>query len=133
MKKILLLIIFSTLLAASCAKHISDKPKVLHYTDNGQEVSVFIGQNIDINLIENSSEGKVWGISPYTTTIIGFISSKFQPDEKIKGAGGYRIIRFRALRIGESKLKITYYKTQKAEVTPIKEFKITVKVVHDKK
>jgi hypothetical protein len=97
MKKKLLLIFFSVLLITSCAKHISDKPKTLNYDDNGKEINVYIGQNIDINLIENSSEGKVWGISPYTTTIIGFISSKFEPDEKIKGAGGHRIIRFKRI------------------------------------
>ena len=130
MNKKLFLIIFSILLV-SCAKHITDKPKVLNYNDTGKTITVYDGQMIDINLIENSTKGKVWGICPYTTTVIGFISSKFQPDEKISGAGGHRIIRFRALNVGTSKLKITYYKTKKTEVIPIKEFEVRINVVDE--
>ena len=130
MKSKFLLIILALSLV-SCAQHLTDESKLLHYNDTGKNIEVYVGQNIDIDLVENSTKGEVWGISPYTTTIIGFISSKFQPDEEIKGAGGHRIIRFRALREGKSKLKIVYYKTEKAEVTPIKEFEVTIDVKSD--
>jgi predicted secreted protein len=131
MKKKLFLVLFSILLA-SCGDHLSDKPIVVNYSDRDKSISIYVGQRIDISLVENSVKGKVWGICPYKTTVIGFISSRFQPDVGISGSGGYRIIRFRALHLGISKLKIVYYETKQAKVTPIKEFEISVHVINPK-
>ncbi|MCF7791561.1 MAG: protease inhibitor I42 family protein [Victivallales bacterium] len=130
MKKIFILF-FATIILCSCSKHISDEPKQLGFEDSGKEISIFTGQSIDINLVENTAAGNVWGISPYKADTLGFISSKFIPDENIKGAGGHRIIRFRALRSGEAVIKITYYKIQENEDKPIKEFRIKVKILDD--
>ena len=130
MKKLFYLLILSLFFLA-CSKHISDKTIELDYSSSGKTLTLYLGQSIEVDLIENSSKGKVWAISPYEEGVIGFISSKFTPDEKIEGAGGHRIIQFRALNTGQSNLEIACYNTSQEKMKPLKIFKITINVEKD--
>ena len=126
------LLLFAVVIISACSEHIADKPISLNLDDSGKVIKVYVGQSFDINLIENSEDGGVWSISPYNTAVIGFISSKFIPDEKIDGAGGHRVIRFRALKKGKSVLEINYFKTAKRAISKLGMFRVDINVANDR-
>jgi inhibitor of cysteine peptidase len=85
------------------------------YTDAGQEINIGVGQEFIIALGSNPTTGYSWQAS-YDESLLELIpgpngQSTYEPKETgddVVGAGGVEYFHFKALKVGETEITLTY-------------------------
>lgn len=93
---------------------------------NGQEVKLRKGQILVITLEGNPTTGYTWAVAEPTDILRQVGEIKFKPQSDMLGAGGVQIIKFEALKAGETTLNLVYHRPWEKGVEPLKTFSINV-------
>jgi predicted secreted protein len=116
------------------SKTISDVPEVVNVndSDNGSQVTLRQGQILAVTLESNPSTGYSWDrIEKENSILEKFGDTLYFPsedDDGIVGAGGWEILYFKSINIGQETLELVYRRSWETDVEPAKTFSIDVVV-----
>lgn len=99
--------------------------------DNGKEVSVNVGDIIQIELEENGTTGYVWQIDNLDKTYFELVSEdtkKTTADNNIAGAPVIGIWQIKALKQGSSSIKMDYFRPWEGRESAIDHFVVNLRV-----
>lgn len=134
MKKLITLLISITL--ASCnpvnlpPDTITKQTEVKTYTEGTKEITVNAGIEFIIKLESNITTGFKWDLSNVPDPgIIQKISSEYiNPVNQMPGTGSYELWKFKAIKKGNTDIKMKYFRSWEKDVPPAKEISILVKI-----
>jgi len=99
-------------------------------SDNGENVSLFAGQELIIQLDGNPTTGYTWETKDLDTNLfrqvgdVQFTSS----NPKLVGSGGVQTLTLKVLNTGTGTLTLIYHRPWEKDVQPAKTFSVTVTV-----
>ncbi len=94
--------------------------------NHGQTVQLAVGDTLELRLPENPTTGYQWVTTTIDNTLLSELAHDFiPPATDAYGAGGVRILRYRALARGRSPLELTLRREWEPE-NPIDHFKLDV-------
>ena len=120
---------------AEASKSISDVPEVVNVNDNdnGSQVILRQGQILAVTLESNPTTGYTWyRVEKQDSILEKFGDSLYFPSEQddgTVGVGGWEILYFKSINIGQETLELVYRRSWETEVEPIKMFSIDVVVI----
>jgi inhibitor of cysteine peptidase len=95
--------------------------------DNGRRVELKKGQALVITLEANPTTGYTWEVAEIGERILRQVGeTEFKPESKAVGAPGVQILRFKALKSGQTTLKLVYHRPWEKGVEPLQVFSIQV-------
>ncbi len=95
--------------AAGCLHEASSPDLVLGPDDRGREVTLEVGQVIEVHLPANPSTGYTWLVKDGAPGPVVLVAEPaFTPEAQRPGAGGTLVLRFRAVTQGETRVRLTY-------------------------
>jgi inhibitor of cysteine peptidase len=110
---------------------LSASPRELQLTaaDEGRSIELQQGQQLRITLEANPTTGYTWDIvEPTDERILRQVGEiEFEPESDLIGAGGTQIIRFEAVSVGQTTLKLVYHRPWES-VEPRETFTLSVTV-----
>lgn len=120
--------IFAVLLAIAVG--VSPPPPVqLTEMDSGETVKLNSGGTMEVKLKGNPTTGYTWTVAVVDLRIlIQMGEAKFDPETNARGAGGTITIRFKAVAVGKTSLKLIYHRPFEKEKPPLKAFAVDVEV-----
>ena len=98
--------------------------------DNGRLIELNEGQKLVITLESNPTTGYSWNIAELDESMLkqeGDI--EFISESNLIGSPGVEIIKFNAVKSGQTTLKLIYHRSWEEDVKPIETFSIQVKVL----
>ena len=97
--------------------------------DSGRTLEMRVGEFLEVVLRGNPTTGYIWSMADPDNGIIQKVGeSKFEPDRQSRGSGGDTILRFKAVDVGETLLKLIYHRPFEKEKPPINSFEIRIVV-----
>ena len=130
---LVLLIMLFSLAAAACGGGGGEGPENVYIADeadNGQSVTMGVGDMLQIMLDENQTTGYLWSI---VTNDEGVLALSGEPAYEVEsdaiGAGGTKTFLFEAVGPGTSVLRMVNALEQETAVEPVETFELTVQVV----
>ncbi|MBI3741425.1 MAG: protease inhibitor I42 family protein [Chloroflexi bacterium] len=80
-------------------------------SDNGKTISLALNQTIAIVLDSNASTGFVWNLTlEPDDKVLDFVTQEYATQGNLPGAGGIETWEFKAVGIGETNLKLEYFR-----------------------
>ena len=116
------------------SKSLSDIPMTVNVNDNdnGGQVTLRQGQILAVTLESNPTTGYSWYMVEKQDSILEkFGDTLYFPSEQddgTVGAGGWEILYFKSINIGQETLELIYRRSWETDVEPIKTFSIDVVV-----
>jgi inhibitor of cysteine peptidase len=98
----------------------------LNENDSSKTVTLHSGDELEIILPAKLTTDYVWEITSLDANILAQCDIRFIASDKAIGAGGIEIIKFRAIAVGKSELKLIFHKPLERYVPPLKTFELTV-------
>ncbi len=99
------------------------------YTDSEQVINTTVNQEFIIALDSNPTTGYGWEAS-YDENMLSLEKEEYNPDEKeagLVGAGGTQYYQFKALKVGETEITVTYKRSWETEYAEQKVFTVDIK------
>ncbi len=102
--------------------------------DNGQTVTMGVGDVLQVMLPENPSTGYTWAVVTNDETVLrpsdqpAYDVGTAAADSNVLGAGGTRTFLFEAVGAGTSELRLVNARAQETAVEPAATFELTVQV-----
>ena len=97
--------------------------------DDGQTVTMVVGDALQVMLAENPTTGYVWAIVTNDDAVLRLSDEPaFEAESDAIGAGGTRTFLFNAVGAGTSVLRLVNARQQDTAVEPAATFEITVQV-----
>jgi inhibitor of cysteine peptidase len=100
--------------------------------DDGTTIERRAGEMIEISLASNPTTGYGWEVvAPAEPVIEQVGEEEYVPDETSNrrvGVGGTSTFRFKAVKAGQTPLKLVYRRSRETDVEPVKTFAVTVVV-----
>lgn len=128
----LFLILMLPLIATACGGDDPTGPEnvfIADEADNGQTVSMTVGDMLQVTLEENQSTGYLWSIVTNDEEVLRSSDAPaYDVDSDADGAGGRKTFMFQAAAPGTSTLRIVHAMTQETAVQPDKTFELMVQV-----
>jgi inhibitor of cysteine peptidase len=78
----------------------------LSEAENGQSLTVHVGDRIVLDLAENSAAGYRWVSSSFDTNLIELESQHYQSTSDAVGSAGLSVWRFRAKATGRTRIEL---------------------------
>jgi inhibitor of cysteine peptidase len=99
-------------------------------SDNGENVRLFAGQELIIQLDGNPTTGYTWETKDLDTNMFMQVGdARFtSSDPKLVGSGGTQTLTLKVLNAGTSTLTLIYHRPWEKDVKPAKTFTVTVTV-----
>jgi predicted secreted protein len=116
------------------SKSLSDIPMTVNVNDNdnGGQVTLRQGQILAVTLESNPTTGYSWfPVEKQDSILEKFGDSLYFPSEQddgTVGAGGWEILYFKSINIGQETLELVYRRSWETDIEPIKTFSIDVVV-----
>ena len=98
----------------------------LNENDSNKTVEIVIGDELELILPANPTTGYGWEVSSIDTSILQSNKADFVTNDPAIGAGGMEIIKFHALAVGKSELKLIFHRPFEQNTPPLKTFAVTV-------
>ena len=123
-----------SLAGCSTASSKTTQPDEVQLTDanNGGQVTVKVGQTINLQLDANPSTGFGWEVSQLDTTMLAQKGDKtYAPSSQNKplaGGGGWEYFHFTMQQKGETTLKLIYHRSWEKGVEPAKTFEVKIQI-----
>lgn len=99
-------------------------------SDNGQQVSVVVGQTLVIQIEGNPTTGYIWEWSPMTASEHSILlqagEAEHSPFTNLPGSPGMTSFRFQVIGAGSELLKLIYHRPWEEGVEPIETFEVFV-------
>lgn len=97
--------------------------------DDGQTVTMVVGDALQVMLAENPTTGYVWAIVTNDDAVLRLSDEPaYEAESEAIGAGGTRTFLFNAVGAGTSVLRLVNARQQDTAVEPAATFEITVQV-----
>ena len=129
-KRIVAFIIISLVLLILCFSCSPSKEFKLDAEDNGRQVEFEKSQILVITLEANPTTGYTWEIAEHEQHVLRQVGEAgFEPESEAIGAQGIQTLRFEAVNVGKTALKLVYRRPWEEDVEPLETFSIKV-VVH---
>ena len=123
-----------SLVGCGSASSKTVQPDDVQLTDanNGGQVTVKVGQTINLQLEANPSTGFGWEVSQLDTTILAQKGDKtYTPaslNKSVAGGGGWEYFHFTVQQKGETTLKLIYHRSWEKGVEPAKTFEVKIHI-----
>jgi len=102
---------------------------VVTETSNGQALEVNPGDVVAVHLPENPTSGYVWDIDGVDDQTLQFTQTDFIPNVPSRiGAGGTRVMDFRAIKPGMAHLQLKMWRPWEGNVSATNHFAVAVHV-----
>jgi len=86
-----------------------------------------VGDTLEIVLKGNPTTGYMWEVASVDTTVLSQVCEpEFRPKSDARGSGGKIIMRFKAVSVGHTLLKLIYHRPFEKNKPPIRVFSVTV-------
>jgi len=110
-----------SLAGCSTASSKTTQPDEVQLTDanNGGQVTVKVGQTINLQLDANPSTGFGWEVSQLDTMLLADLPAE---------AGGWEYFHFTMQQKGETTLKLIYHRSWEKGVEPAKTFEVKIQI-----
>jgi inhibitor of cysteine peptidase len=95
---------------------------------NEREVTLAIGEVVEISLAENRTTGFHWELRTKPEPACSLVKSWFEPGTGPPGKGGTHRWQFQAVRSGTGEIKLEYRRPWEQETPPGQTFKLSVHV-----
>jgi len=102
---------------------------VAAYTNSEQLINTTVNQEFTIALDSNPTTGYGWEAS-YDENMLSLEKEEYNPDVKVPGlvgAGGTQYYHFKALKVGETEITVTYKRSWETESAEQKVFTVDIK------
>ncbi len=97
--------------------------------DNGQTVTMGVGDVLQVMLAENPSTGYVWAVVTNDEAVLRLSDEPaYEVDSDAIGAGGTKTFLFEAVGAGTSVLRLVNARQQETAVEPAATFELTIQV-----
>ena len=111
------------------------KPVTIKVSENdaGSTLEMKEGDGLEIILQANPTTGYRWEVASNDTSVLKNIGIEYQADKVpsgIVGSGGKTIMRFMAIKEGETFLQLVYRRPFEKDMPPVKKFELIVVVKH---
>jgi len=111
------------------------KPVTIKVSENdaGSTLEMKAGDSLEIILQANPTTGYRWEVASNDTSVLKNIGIEYQADKVpsgIVGSGGKTIMRFMAIKEGETFLQLVYRRPFEKDMPPVKKFELIVVVKH---
>lgn len=108
-------------------KEEGEKTRKLTKENNGQKLSMGVGDKITITLPEHSTAGYRWLVAQLDTNVMAKLEDKYLgPKSKNMGASGERKFTLRALNSGNTDVVLEEKRSWETEEKPVSTFEINV-------
>jgi inhibitor of cysteine peptidase len=125
-RKAIVLLLAVSVLAIGCWPFTEVK---LDMSDNGSQVEIERGQILAITLESNASTGYTWDVVELDENILQQIGEpEFRPRGNRPGDPNDMTIRFEAVNVGRTTLKLLYHRRWEEEKVPQETFSVQVVV-----
>jgi len=95
---------------------------------DGAELAAMVGDDVIVRLPENPTTGYQWRIDELPT-MLNLLSTDFMiAAEPAPGAGGQRIIRFRATRSGVARVRMVLARSWETHAAPQRTYGFSIRV-----
>lgn len=103
--------------------------KMMHVDQsyNGREVTLTMGQVLELALSENPTAGFRWDLKTKAEPACELVESNFKPGERL-GNGGIHRWQFRAVQSGSGEIELEYRRQWEKDAAPAKVYKLGVRV-----
>jgi len=104
--------------------------KMVHVdqNDNGHEVTLAVGQVMELSLHENPTTGFRWDLKTKAEPACELVESTFNPPGGPPGNGGMHRWQFRAVQSGSGEIEREYRRPWEKDAAPAKVYKLSVRV-----
>jgi inhibitor of cysteine peptidase len=124
-RKLMVMLLAVLFLAFSCATRGG---VTLHASDDGSQVELRRGQSMAISLEGNPTTGYTWEAVAYDEDVLRQVGEpEFTPQSDAVGAPGSQVLRFKALREGQTTLQLVYHRPWE-DAEPERVFSVAVVV-----
>jgi len=125
MKKSVTLLVSLSLIASLLVGCVAQQPK--EYSDPGQEIEIGVGKKFIIALDSNPTTGYNWE-ADFDEDFLKLVQDEFKPaeDEDLVGAGGQQRFTFKGVKIGKTKVTLTYKRSWEEDFVDQKVFEVSV-------
>jgi len=108
-----------------------EPPKIMHVgqSENGQEVTLALGQVLELALSENPTTGFRWDLKSKAGPACELAEDSFAPPGGPPGNGGIHRWRFRAVHPGNGEIELEYRRPWRKDAAPAKVYKLSVRVI----
>lgn len=134
LKLIAILLIMLIAIGLTCAGSVPQSTQTSSITelsseDAGGTVTLHPAGQLEVVLDGNPTTGYQWDIASVDPAILKPIGeAEFRPDSSALGAGGKVALRFEALALGKTILKLIYHRSFGQDVPPLKTFEVGIEV-----
>jgi inhibitor of cysteine peptidase len=95
---------------------------------NGREVTLAVGEVVEISLAENPTTGFRWDLEVKPEPACTLVNSTFEPATGPPGKGGTHRWQFRAARSGTGEILLEYRRPWERNTPPGQTFKLSLRV-----
>ncbi len=119
---------------AACKPAGADYSEImLENVTDGTTVTLDVGQVLALKLESNPTTGYGWGAVEIDETILEVTGGPeyigaAPASTPLVGAGGWEVLRFKALKSGTTTLKLGYFRSFEPDVPPLQEITLTIEV-----
>ena len=114
------------LLSIECSPSAEGQVK-LSGEDTTSTIDIVVGDTLDIVLKGKPTTGYMWEAVSVDTAILSQVCEpEFRPKSDARGSGGKIIMRFKAVSVGKTLLKLIYHRPFEKNKPPIRVFSVTV-------
>lgn len=97
-------------------------------SDQGKTISVPLSSEFLVNLDANPSTGFAWEVLSIDSSRINFIEKSFFADDSLPGSGGREQIKFKAIHVGNSPVKLGYLRSWEGRGSMTDSFSVFIEV-----
>lgn len=99
-------------------------------SDNGQNLTLFAGQELVIQLAGNPSTGNTWEVKDLEEGMFQQVGEAVfaASNPNLVGSSGTQTLTFRVLKTGPAALTLVYHRPWETKVAPLQTFSITATV-----
>ena len=95
--------------------------------DNGSQIKLNKGQMLVITLEANPTTGYTWEVAELIANGLRQVGEiEYNPESIKLGSGGVQTLRLDAVYVGQTSLKLVYYRPWEKDVEPLKTFSLQV-------
>jgi len=117
------------LAGSACARH----RKMIHIDahSSGQQVSLRVGDTVEISLAENPTTGFRWDLQSKAEPACKLLKSSFEPAKVVPGRGGTHFWQFQAVQAGTGKIELEYRRPWEQDSPPSRVFTLSIHVLEE--
>ena len=96
--------------------------------DNGREVTLAVGEAVELSLPENRTTGFHWELKAKGGPVCELVEDEFEPATGPPGKGGVHRWQFRAVRAGSGEIELQYRRHWEENAAPARTYQVSVRV-----